>query len=530
MTVHTIPNLLSLFALLPLLGAGFSLIIGFRPLGRRLHSQSLVALGVGILNACAAGYVLYHCTRIQALVLHVGARTGPFGITLVADTFAALMLAVTAIVYIASIPYAIDLLDSRDRMGYFPLSLFLLMGVNGTFLAADVFNLFVFFEIIVISSFVLLTLGGQSDQIKGGMRYVVLNLLASFVFLGGIAVVYGVFGTLNFAHLASLTDADAVPPWALPVMGVLFFVAFGNKAALFPLHFWLPSSYHTTHPAVNALFGGLLTKVGIYALMRVFSLILPDLIYEYHTFFLAIAGTTIVVGTLGAFSHRTVRRMLSFKIIGHVGFIFLGLGMAGSGALPMAVCLAAAIVYLLHHMLVKTALLMAAGIVEQESKSGRVYLSSNRYRGLLAHRPWLGIWFFLAAISLLGIPPFSGFVGKISIVQLLVQDQQWLLLAIVTGSGILSLILVIRIWQSFFWGKAHPQSPADDNVPPITATGLLSHSPLAGLVLCSLFLGIFGQQFWDLSAQAAQELEDRTAYIEMVGLASKPATGNQDNH
>ena len=523
MAVHAVPNLLSLFTLLPLLGAGLSLVIGFRQLGARLHSQSVVALVAGILNACVAGYVLYYCTQVHSLVLHVGSRTGPFGITIVADTFAALMLAVTAVIFVASIPYAIDLLDGRERMGYFPLSLFLLMGVNGTFLAADVFNLFVFFEIIVISSFVLLTLGGQRDQIKGGMRYVVLNLLTSFVFLGGIAVVYGVFGTLNFAHLASLVAADSVPPWVLPVMGGLLFVSFGNKAALFPLYFWLPSSYHTTHPAVNALFGGLLTKVGIYALMRVFSLILPELLYEYHTFLLAIAGITIVVGTLGAFSHHTIRRMLSFKIIGHVGFIFLGLGMVGSGTIPMAVCLAAAIVYLLHHMLVKTALLMAAGIVEQESKSGRVYLDSSQYRGLLAHRPWLGIWFFLAAISLLGIPPFSGFVGKVSIVQLLVQDQQWLLLAIVTGSGILTLMLVIRIWQSFFWGKSRHRAQAAATP---SATGLLSHSPLAGLVLCSLFLGVFGQQFWSLSAQAAQELQDRTAYIETVGLASEPAMGD----
>lgn len=525
MTVQAVPNLLSLFTLLPLLGAGFSLVVGFRSLGHRLHSQSLVAAVVGILNAGVAGYVLYYCTQVHALVLHVGARTGPFGITIVADTFAALMLAVTAVIFVASIPYAIDLLDGRERMGYFPLSLFLLMGVNGIFLAADVFNLFVFFEIVVISSFVLLTLGGQGDQIKGGMRYVVLNLLASFVFLGGVAVVYGVFGTLNFAHLASLVTADAVPPWVLPVMGGLLFIAFGNKSALFPLHFWLPSSYHTTHPAVNALFGGLLTKVGIYALLRVFSLILPDLMYEYHTFFLVVAGITIVVGTLGAFSDRTVRRMLNFKIIAHVGFVFLGLGMAGSGTIPMVICLAAAIVYLLHHMLVKTALLMAAGIVEQESQSGRVYLHSSRYRGLLAHRPGLGIWFFLAAISLLGIPPFSGFVGKVGIVRLLVQDQQWLLLAIVTGSGILTLMLVVRIWQSFFWGQSPRRVPAAPDAP-AAATSLLSHSPLAGLVLCSLLLGIFGQQFWSLSAQAAQELQDRAAYVEIVGLAAEPISSD----
>lgn len=521
MKVNADPNLLVLFTLLPLLGAGLSLVIGHKHLGYRLHSQSLIALVAGILNVGGAGFVLYFCSQVQPLVLHLGARTGPFGITLVADTFAALMLTVTAVIYLASIPYAIGLLDGRDHMGYFPLSLFLLMGVNGTFLAGDIFNLFVFFEILVASSFVLLTLGGQGNQIRGGMRFVVLNLLASFVFLGGIAVVYGVFGTLNIAHLASLVSSDAVPDWVLPVLGGLFFVSFGNKAALFPLHFWLPSSYHTTHPAVNALFGGLLTKVGIYSLFRIFPLILPDLIFEWHMFFLTIAGITIAVGTLGAFSQRTIRRMLSFKIIGHVGFIFLGLGMAGSGRIPMAACLAAAIVYLIHHMLVKTALLMAGGIVEQESQSGRVYLNASRLGGLLAHRPWLGIWFFLAAISLLGIPPFSGFIGKIGIIQLLVTDQQWLLLGIVTGSGILTTMLIIRIWQSFFWGKSQldrqPEGKGSGPNP-----GLLSQSPVAGLVLCSLFLGIFGQQVYSISAQAAQDLQNRTEYIEVVSLATEP--------
>lgn len=525
MTVQADPNLLVLFTLLPLFGAGLSLVIGCKHIGHRLHSQSLIALAVGIGNAFGAGYVLYFCYQVQPLVLHLGTRTGPFGITLIADTFAALMLTVTAVVYVASIPYAIDLLDGRDHMGYFPLSLFLLMGVNGTFLAGDIFNLFVFFEILVTSSFVLLTLGGQGNQIRGGMRFFVLNLLASFIFLGGIALVYGVFGTLNFAHLASLVDSALVPSWVLPVMGGLFFVAFGNKAALFPLHFWLPSSYHTTHPAVNALFAGLLTKVGIYALMRVFPLLLPELIYEWHLFFLVIAGITITVGTVGAFSHRTIRRMLNFKIIGHVGFIFLGLGMAGSSNIPMAAGLAAAIVYLVHHMLVKTALLMAGGIVEQECRTGRVFLNESWHGGLLTHRPWLGIWFFLSAISLLGMPPFSGFVGKVGIVQLLVADQQWILLTIVTVSGILTLMLVIRIWQSFFWGKTTQKDDIGSGTNRLPAK-LLAQSPVAGLVICSLLLGVFGQQIYSLSAQAAEELQDRSTYIAVVGLTTDPLEGH----
>lgn len=515
---QALPNLLILFTCLPLLGAALCMAIGRRPIRQRLHSQNLIAAITSVVNTGMAAYVLYLTSQSGSMVLHVGNRIGPLGITLVADVFASLLLLVTGLIFLAVVPYAIDLMDGRDRLGFHPLLLFLLMGVNGAFLAGDLFNLFVFFEVLVISSFVLLTLGGQTSQIRGGLRFVVLNLLASFVFLAAIAVAYGVFGTLNLAHLASLAGQAGVPDWALPIIGGLLFVAFGNKAALFPLHFWLPSSYYTTHPAVNAVFGGLLTKVGIYALLRVFTLLLPSLLEEWHVLFLTVAGMTITVGTVGAFSQRTMRRILSFKIIGHVGFIFLGLGMVGAGALPAAVCLAATIAYLLHHMLVKTALLLAAGLVEIEFQTGRVYLRDLKRGGLLARRPWLAVWFMLAALSLLGIPPFSGFIGKVGILQLLVEDRQWALLAVVTVTSVLSLMMIMRIWQSFFWGPPDAEGVDTEDKP---VSGFSAHFPVAGLVACSLFLGVFGQQLWNVSLKAAEQLQDRDTYIQRVALSTE---------
>lgn len=511
-----LPNWLAVFAMLPLLGAGLGLALGPIALRPGLHAQNAIAMVAGLANLALAVGLLLYTAQGETLVLHVGARQGPFGIVLVADVFAAIMLAVTALIYVASIPYAMDLLDDRSRMGYFPLSLFLLMGVNGAFLAGDLFNLYVFYEILVISSFVLLSLGGQADQIRGGMRFVVLNLLSSMIFLGGIAITYGVFGTLNLAHLASLLAQDAAPPWVVPVLAGLLFVAFGSKSALFPLHFWLPCSYYTTHPAVNALFGGLLTKVGLYTLMRIYPLLFPQVLMQWHLLFMLVAGASIAVGTLGALACQTIRRVLSFQIVSHVGFIFVGLALAGTGTLSPELCFAAAIVYLVHHMIVKTALLMASGIVEHEFQSGRIHAGVRGNRGLLAHKTGLGIWFFLAAIALAGIPPFSGFLGKLGIFQLLVSDRQWGLMAVAVASSVLTLTVIVRLWQSFFWGRFRPQTRTQAA---LRAPGLLSLSPVGSLVACSLLIGLFGQQLWTLSARAAEQLHDRQAYIQQAGLA-----------
>lgn len=516
-----LPNLLAAFAMLPLLAAGLGLVLTRIRFISHLHTQGVLAFLAGVLNLGASGWLLFHVNTAGALVLHVGARHGPFGIVLVADVFTALILVLTALIFLASVPFAIALLDQRDRMGYYPLSLFLLMGVNGAILAGDLFNLYVFFEILVISSFVLVTLGGQAEQIKGGLRFVVLNLLASMVFLGALAITYGTLGTLNMAHIALLLPQPEVPAWVSPVLAGLLFVAFGSKAALFPLHFWLPCSYHTTHPAINALFGGLLTKVGLYALFRLYPLWFPHLLSQWHILFACLAGLSMIVGTLGALSGQTMRRALSFKIISHVGFIFLGLALVGADPNLIVPCLTAAIVYMVHHMIVKTALLMAGGAVEHEFHSGRIHAGLQRNRGLLDQRAWLGLWFFLAALSLIGIPPFSGFVGKLGLFQMMVATEQWLLLAIAIGASILTLIVVMRLWQSFFWGKphsAHASAPTGVEATP-ARRGWLALSPIAGLMACSLLMGIWGQQVWNVSDRAAHQLTDRTGYIQQVALA-----------
>lgn len=517
-------NLLALFALVPLCAAGGSLLIPRFQLHRRLHTHSLAALVAGGINLLLALWLMAWTMRGGHLVLHVGGHHGPFGIVLVADVFSSLLLLLTAVIYLGSVPFAIDVLDQRDRMGFYPLSLFLLMGVNGTFLAGDLFNLYVFFEILVIASFVLVTLGGQRDQIKGGLRFVVLNLLGSMVFLGAVAVAYGTLGTLNFAHIAVLLRQPEVPAWLAPMMAGLLFVAFGGKSALFPLHFWLPCSYHTTHPVVNALFGGLLTKVGLYSLFRLFPLLFPAQLADWQPYLLALAGASIVVGTLGGLSGDTVRRALSFQIVSHIGFIFAGLVLAGTPGGVLAAGLAPAILYLAHHMVVKTAVLMAGGAVELELRTGRVVSGQDGFaRGLLARRAWLAIWFFLTALSLAGIPPFSGFTGKLGLFRLMVSTEQWLLLAVAVLSSFVTLFMIMRLWQGAFWGSPaqvrHEERPSTAPVRLEPSSGFLTLAPIAVLVVCSLLMGVFGEGAWTVANQAAAAVTDTRAYIDSVALA-----------
>lgn len=518
-------NLLALFAIAPLCAAGGSLLIPRFQLLPRLHTHSLAALLAGIVNLILALWLMAWTVRGTSLVLHMGGHHGPFGIVLVGDVFAALLLLLTAVIYLGAVPFAIDVLDQRDRMGFYPLSLFLLMGVNGTFLAGDLFNLYVFFEILVITSFVLVTLGGQRDQIRGGLRFVVLNLLGSMVFLGAVAVAYGTLGTLNFAHIAVLLREPNLPTWLAPIMAGLLFVAFAGKSALFPLHFWLPCSYHTTHPVVNALFGGLLTKVGLYSLFRLFPLLFPEQLAAWQPAFLTLAGASMVVGTLGGLSGDTLRRALSFQIISHIGFIFAGLALAGARNEVLAAGLAPAILYLAHHMIVKTAVLMAGGAVELELRTGRVVPGPDGGAGgLLTRRRWLAIWFFLTALSLAGIPPFSGFAGKLGLLLLMVSMEQWLLLAVAVLSSFVTLYMIMRLWQGAFWG---PSPTVHDGEGPTTARtrlgpgfGILTLAPIAVLVGCSLLMGVFGEGAWRVANQAAIALTDTNTYIDSVALTA----------
>lgn len=481
------------------------------------HVQRTLTLGAVGLNLLLAFWLLYQTIgHNERIVLQMGLWPAPFGITVIADGLSAIMLTLTAILAVAITVYAIGTLDDRDRMNFYPLLLFLLMGVNGAFLAGDLFNLYVFFEVLLMASFVLLTLGGQPAQISGGIRYVVLNLMASIIFLSAAGIAYGTLGTLNMAHLA--VRMEQAPPSIQALLAGMLLLAFSSKAGLFPIYFWLPSSYHTPHPAVTAFFGGLLTKVGVYTLFRIFSLIFPQYLAEWQPMILAIAGFTMVTGVFGAMAVNTIRRVLSFHVISQVGYMIMGLGLAvnaagGQQQLAAGFGLAAGILYLVHHMIVKTALLMAGGAAELEMGSGN--LLSHHLNGLIARRPMLSIIFFFAAFSLAGVPPSSGFVSKLGLLQAALDSQHWWIAAVSLLVSVFTLMSMVRLWQYAFAGRASQ---------PIYPTTLLTSRrrrwltllPIGTLVALSLAIGLFSAPVFQWSTIAAQQVLDRAGYIAAV--------------
>ncbi len=509
-------NLLAVPVAAPLLTAALILLLA-RWGGRRLIRQQIALTTLALCLNLGVAFLLFRATagQGQRFVLQMGAWTAPFGITVYCDGLSATLLLLTALVSIAVYPFAVATIDyHRERMGFHPLYLFLLMGVNGAFLAGDLFNLYVFFEVLLMASFVLLTVGAQPAQTNSGIRYVVLNLLASTVFLVAAGVAYGALGTLNMAQIAERLSLAS--PAVHTLLAGLLLVAFGSKAAIFPLFFWLPASYHTPPPAVTALFGGLLTKVGVYTLFRSFTLFFPDLLVDWRQTLLTIAGATMLVGALGALAQPSIRRLLSFHIISHVGFMLMGLAVAFSGnRLAIGFGLGAAVLYLCHHMIVKTALIMAGGAVELHMGSDRL----ASIGGLVSRQPYLAFFFFLAAISLAGVPPFSGFVSKLSLLQITLDGRHWLVSGVSVFASLLTMINMMRLWRESFWGEYKRPSRVPSRILQSSTRQRLMLTPIAALVLLSLGLGVFGEPAFRLSMRVALQALDREAYIEAVSPA-----------
>lgn len=518
-------NLLVVPIILPLLGAALGLLVAPGTRRKEIPIQRGLAIGAIVLNLLAALWIGYQTLGLNGrIVLQMGAWQAPFGITLVADGLSAIMLILTGILALATVIYAIGTLDQREGMNFHPLLLFLLMGVNIAFLAGDLFNLYVAFEVLLMSSFVLLTLGGRPAQVSGGVTYVVLNLLASLVFLATVGLFYATLGTLNLAQLAQ--RIETVSPALRTMLAGMLLIAFSSKAGLFPLFFWLPSSYHTPHPAVTAFFGGLLTKVGIYALFRVNTLLFPDLLTAWQPLILTIAALTMIVGVFGAMAVETIRRVLSFHVISQVGYMVMGLGLALSGnELAVGFGLAAGIFYIVHHMIVKTALLMAGGAAELEMGTG--LLSPGNLGGIVKQKPVLAMIFFLAAFSLAGIPPSSGFISKLGLLQIALDSHQWGIAAVSLVVSLFTLMSMVRLWQKGFAGKLTEREAV-----PSALNGQrqwLALTPIAGLVVLSLCIGIFNAPFFRWSSIAAEQLIDRTGYIQAVApVEGIPVLASED--
>jgi multicomponent Na+:H+ antiporter subunit D len=463
---------------------------------------ALLAVALWLTSATAGG---------EILVVRFGNWPPPFGIVFVADLTAAIMVLVSAIIGLAVAVYSLADVDAaRTRYGYYAFLHFMMMGVCGAFLTGDIFNMFVWFEVMLISSFVLMCLGGEKPQMEGAVKYVVLNLISSSLFLAACGILYGQTGTLNMADLAIRTR-EYMKPELLTMTAMLFLVAFGLKAAVFPLFFWLPASYHTPPVAVSAIFAGLLTKVGVYALVRVFTLIFTTEIALTHGLLLGIAGFTMVTGVLGAMVQFDFRRLLSFHIVSQIGYMVLGL------ALFTPLALAGTVFYLFHHIVVKANLFLASGVAQRYSGT----FDLKKLGGLYAAAPWFALLFFIPAMSLGGIPPLSGFFAKFAIVKAGLSGDTmfgaWasVLAAVALAVGLLTLFSMTKIWGEAFWKPAHEGHSPEPRQVPVRDRFLLL-APIAALAVLTLSLGFFPGYFFGFAETAAAQLLEPQRYIDAV--------------
>jgi multicomponent Na+:H+ antiporter subunit D len=526
--------------LIPTLAAAATLVAGRRP---RLQRTIAVLALAAVVAVCAA--LVYLADRDGTIALHVGgwgqtvfgassatgddAGMGPLGIVLVVDRLSSLMLLVSAIVLLAVVFYAIGqgIRDGDERQPvsiFLPTYLVLSAGVCTAFLAGDLFNLFVGFEVLLSASFVLLTIGASTDRVRAGIAYVMVSMVSSLIFLIGIALIYAATGTLNMAEIA--VRLDDVPAGTRSAMFAVLLVAFGIKAAVFPLSTWLPDSYPTAPAPVTAVFAGLLTKVGVYAIIRAHSLLFPGGALDHV---LLVAGlVTMLVGVFGAMAQSDIKRLLSFTLVSHIGYMVFGI------ALSSELGLAGAIYYVAHHIVVQTTLFLVVGLIERQAGASTL----QRLGGLAAASPLLALVFIVPALNLGGIPPFSGFIGKVALLEAGAQDGSSLAWALVAGSvvtSLLTLYVMARVWTKAFWREradapegdladAAPSSLIDFSEEDVAyadrddvgrmPVGMLI--PTGALIAVGLALTVFAGPIFAFSERAAAEVIDRGQYISAV--------------
>jgi multicomponent Na+:H+ antiporter subunit D len=469
----------------------------------------LVSVAGLVLTLAAALALLDRVLDLGPRVMTMGGWHPPFGIAFTADVLGAAFAAMASFVSLACGLYSQrDIGHTEARYGFHCFLMLMVAGVNGAFLTGDLFNLYVWFEVFVIASFGLLVLGSRKTQIDGATKYAILNLLATTLFLVAVALVYGSFGTLNMADLTRVVKLadDEVP---LATLSILFLIAFAMKAAAFPLNFWLPASYHTPRIVVGALFGGLLTKVGIYALLRVLGMILPPERAEFSGVIVWVAVATMLLGAAGALGQTDIRRQAGFLVISGVGVMIAGL------ALGTQAGFAGAIVYAMHSMLAMAALYLVAGEIGARTGSA----SLHALGGLYPKAPWLVAAAFLVFLGVAGLPPGSGLWPKVVLVKASIDDGRWGLVAAILASGLLSTIAVFRVFALAFW-RGSPEAASPQQVSsPVAAAAPPSLMPvlgMAGLVAAILWIGLLPETFIVLADRAAAGLIDPTPYVDAV--------------
>lgn len=452
----------------------------------------------------------------EVVSTQIGNWPAPFGITLVADLFSCLVLLSGAVIGLAVYLFSLQGLDiTRRRFGYYPLLLLLQMGVSGVCLTGDLFNLYVWFEVLLICCFALISLGGTKGQLEGALKYVTINFIASGLLLTGVGIVYSLFGALNMAELALLARGEHANIPLLSMASVFFLVGFGIKSAIFPLFFWLPASYHTPPIAISAFVAGLITKVGMYTLIRLFTLIFVSDLGFMLPLLSVLAGLTMVVGVVGAAAQNDFRKILSFHIVSQIGYMLMGLAIYT----PLAV--AGSIFFIVHNILVKTNLFLISGVVGQRHRTFML----KKLGGLYLHQPFLSFLFLLSALSLAGTPPLSGFWGKLMLAKAGIVESSFGLVAVSLLVSLVTLFSMTKIWNEVFW-KPKPSSTKAPlhTLAESTLRNRLLYVPVIVLMVVILYIGLNAGQLVRIAERAALGMFHIEKYTTTV-LAKSKTTG-----
>jgi multicomponent Na+:H+ antiporter subunit D len=488
-------NLLILPILIPLFTAIILLFIS-----KYVNVQRGISAISTMATIAASLVLIYTINKDGIQSVNLGSWSAPFGITLVSDMLSALLVTTTSIITLVVLLYSFKAIGAdRERFYYYPVVQFLLVGVNGAFTTGDIFNLFVFFEVMLMSSYVLIVLGGTRAQLREGIKYILVNVISSALFVIAVAYLYSVVGTLNMADI-SVKIAEVNQPVILTSIAVLFLIVFGLKGGIFPLYFWLPGSYYAPPTPILALFGALLTKVGIYSIMRTYTLFFYHDTGYTHMILAVLAIMTIIFGCIGAVAYWDVKKIIIYNIIIAVGVILFGVSTMNPDALEGSVY------YLIHDMIIKAALFLLIGVMI--AITGTTDL--KKMGGLIKEYPWLGWTFLVAVFSLAGIPPLSGFIGKLLIVRGSFEEEDYLGAGLILLSSLMVLYSVIKIFLNGIWGTPKEYKLVSKG----HAHYLWMTSAL--LVVLAVFYGFGAEALRPLFSQAAEVLVDPNIYIDAV--------------
>ncbi|WP_079530349.1 Na+/H+ antiporter subunit D [Halobacillus hunanensis] len=489
-------NLISLPIILPLLAG---IIVAF--FANKLPLARTMSKVFALINLAVTGFILYQIYQNGPIVLETGDWAAPYGIILVGDMLSITLAFTTNIVAVACVFYASRSLTEQQESYYFYSFFFLLItGVSGAFITGDIFNLFVFFEVLLMASYGLIVLGNGRAQLRESMKYVLINLFSSMIFVTTVSFLYSVVGTLNMAHIAERVQ-EVDQQGILTTIGILLFFVFATKAAIFPLYYWLPHSYSVPNPVVSALFGALLTKVGIYSILRVFTLIFAWEADLTHTLFIYLAAFTMLFGVIGALSTNNIKLIIAYNIIPAVGFMMMGIGVFTETSISGTVY------YLIHDMVIKGALFLLVGVIAYAAGTSDL----RKINGLIHHYPVLGWFFFIATLVLAGIPPFSGFIGKLLLIQGALGQEEIMIVIIALITSLLILFSMIRIFIQGFWGEkkelAHPERRQAAN---------RMTWPIGLLLSISVLLGVGAEWFYPSVEWIGEYLMNPQIYIDSV--------------